>query len=334
MHMKKTTKIIIGIIVAIALILAIYLLLNSKSNFVSNPKTVKVGVSYITSMSVIEDVKNGIISGFKTAGYEDGKNIIFDFQNAQGDNSTNVAIAQKFANSGYDLFIPITTPSSQALANLIKNKPIVFSTVSDPISAGLVKSESSPLGNITGVKDAALYKESLELILKIVPNTKKIGIVYNPGESNSQFSINQLQNYADKMGLEIITAPANNTNEILAAARSIANKIDVFLMTADNTVVSGQEALIKVALENQKPMLAYEQTGVEKGALAALGTNYEKLGERTAEMAVRVIKGENPGNMPIIGVTEANLFINTTTAQKIGVNFSQDLINQAKQIYK
>lgn len=325
--MKKTW---IAILVLVALIIGAWLIFGTKSN----TKTVKIGVSYITSMSAIEDVKNGIIAGFKAAGYEDGKNVIFDFQNAQGDNNTNVAIAQKFANSDYNLFIPITTPSAQALANLIKNKPIVFSTVSDPISAGLVKSESVPGGNITGVKDASLYKESLELIKKIVPNAKKVGIIYNPGESNSQFGINQTKDYAGTMGLEIVTAPANNTNEILAAARSIANKVDVFLMTADNTVVSGQEVLIKVSLETKKPMIAYEQTGVEKGALAAVGSNYEKIGERTAEMAIKVIKGENPANMPIIGVTDANLFLNSITAQKIGITFSQELINQAKQVYK
>jgi putative ABC transport system substrate-binding protein len=325
--MKKTW---IAVLVLVVLIVGAYLVFSPKNN----PKTVRVGVSYITSMSAIEDVKNGIIAGFKTAGYEDGKNVVFDFQNAQGDMSVNTAIAQKFANGDYDLFIPITTPSAQALANLIKIKPIVFSTVSDPISAGLVKSESIPGGNITGVKDTSLYKESLELIKKIVPNAKKVGIIYNPGESNSQFGINQTKDYAGTMGLEIVTAPANNTNEILAAARSIASKVDVFLMTADNTVVSGQEVLIKVALETKKPMIAYEQTGVEKGALAAVGSNYEKIGERTAEMAIKVIKGENPANMPIIGVTDANLFLNSTTAQKIGITFSQELINQAKQIYK
>lgn len=330
--MNKTTKITVGAVIAIVAIWGGYALLNSKSN--TNTKTVKIGVSYITSMSAIDDIKNGIVAGFKTAGYEDGKNVIFDFQNAQGDSSTNVAIAQKFANSDYDLFISITTPSSQALANLIKTKPIVFSAVSDPISAGLLKSEDTPGGNITGTKDVALHKESLDLIKKIYPNVKKVGIIYNPGESNSQFGITQTKNYADTIGIEVITAPANNTNDILGAARSIASKIDVFLMTADNTVLSGQESLIKVALETEKPLIAYEQSGVEKGALAAIGTNYEKLGERAAEMAVSIIMGKNPANMPVVGVMDANLFLNSATAQKIGITFSQDLIGQAKQIYK
>lgn len=326
--MKKTWVIVIAIVVVV---IGAYLLINTRNN---NSKVVRVGISQITSHPGLDSVKRGIYSGFAKAGYTEGKNIVFDFQNAQGDMSINQSIAQKFANGDYDLIIPLSTPSAQAVANLIKERPIVFGAVTDPVSAGLVKSKEKPGGNITGTSDITLIKQQLELLKKIKPDVKKVGIVYNPGEPNTQYGLDQTKQYGEAMGLEFIIAPANNSNEILSAARSIADKVDAFYMTTDNTVLAGQNALIKVAIESKKPLISLDQSGVENGALATLSTNYEKVGERTAEIAVRVLKGEKPGDIPVLGVTDADIFINTTTAQKIGLTFSQDLINQAKQVYK
>lgn len=326
--MKKSWIIVVALVVVI---IGAYLLLSTKNN---NPKVVKVGVSQITSHVGFDTIKNGIIAGFAANGYKEGENIIFDFQNAQGEASINQSIAQKFANGDYDLFIPLGTQTSQAIANLIKDRPIVFAAVTDPITAGLVKSNEKPGGNITGTSDITLYKQQLELLKKIKPDVKKVGLVYNPGEANTQYGLEQTKKYGEAMGLEFVTAPANNSGEILSAARSIVDKVDAFYMLPDNTVLSGQDALIKVAIEAKKPLISLEQSGVEKGALATLSTNYEKLGERTAEIAIKILKGERPGDIPVLGVTDADIFINTTTAQKIGLTFSQDLINQAKQVYK
>lgn len=326
--MKKSWIIVIAIVVVI---IGAYLLLNTKNN---NSKVVKVGVSQIVSHVVFDDIKNGIIAGFAANGYTEGKNIIFDFQNAQGEASINQSIAQKFANGDYDLIMPLGTQASQAVANLIKDRPIVFGAVTDPVTAGLVKSNEKPGGNITGTSDITLYKQQLELLKKIKPDVKKVGLVYNPGEANTQYGLEQTKKYGEPMGLEFVTAPANNTGEVLSAARSIVDKVDAFYMLPDNTVLAGQDALIKVAIESKKPLISIDESGVKNGALATLGTNYKKVGERAAEIAVRVLKGEKPGDIPVLGVTDADIFINTTTAQKIGLTFSQDLINQAKQVYK
>lgn len=321
----------IAVLVIVVVAIGAWTIFGSKN---SSLKTIKVGVSQITSHAVFDDIKAGIIARFAEAGYKEGKNIVFDFQNAQGDNSTNAAIAQKFANSDYDLFMPLGTQASQAVANLVKVKPIVFGAVTDPVTAGLVKSNENPGANITGTSDITLYKEHLELLKKLAPNVKKIGLVYNPGEANAKYGLEQTKKVGEPMGLEFITAPANNSGEVLSAARSIVDKVDAFYILPDNTVIAGQDALIKVAIEAKKPLIALDQSGVEKGALATLGTNYKKVGERTVEVALRVLKGEKPANIPVLGVTDADLFINTTTAQKIGITFSQDQISQAKQVYK
>ena len=298
------------------------------------PKTIKVGVSQLMTHVALDAVRAGVVAGFEKAGYTNGKNIIFDFQNAQGDNSTNAAIAQKFANSDYDLLIPLGTQAAQAVANLVKDRPIVFGAVTDPVGAKLVSTLENPGANITGTNNITLYKQQLELLKKLAPKAKKVGLVYNPAEANSKFGLEQTKTIGEPMGFKFITAVANNTGEVLSAALSIADKVDAFYMLPDNTVIAGQDSLIKVATEAKKPLISITSAGVQQGALASLGTNFEMVGEKTAEVALRVLKGEKPANIPVVKVTDADLFLNTTTAQKIGITFSSDLLGQARQIYQ
>lgn len=325
-------KILIFTLVVIATIGVLIFVARQKSS--KNKKVFRVGISQIISHVGIDAVRNGIVAGFEAKGYKNGENIFFDFQNAQGETSINQSIAGKFANSNYDIFIPIGTQASQALVNLIKDKPIVFASVTDPVTAGLVKSKERPGGNVTGTSDMTLFKEQLELLRKLQPEAKKVGLVYNPSESNSQFSLQETKKYGGELGYEFVTAPANNTGEVMSAARSIVNKVDAFYILADNTVVAGQEALIKVALEAKKPVIAVEQSGVEKGALATIGINYVKLGERTAEMALSVLNGEKTGDMSVLGVKDGDIFINSKTAKVLGITIPEDLLKQAKQIYE
>ncbi|MBY0539523.1 ABC transporter substrate-binding protein [Patescibacteria group bacterium] len=295
---------------------------------------ITVGISQITSHPVFDMVISGIKEGFANAGYVEGETITYDIQNAQGDNSANAAIAQKFASSGYDIFMPLGTPASQAVVNLIKDSPIVFGAVTDPVTAGLVVSNEAPGANVTGTSDITLYREHLELLKKLVPTAKKIGIVYNPGEANARFALEQAQKYAKEFGFEIITAPANTGTEVNQAARSLVSKIDAFYMLPDNTVVAAQESLIKVALDGKKPLISLDESGVEKGALATLGTNYKYVGVRTAEIAIRVLNGEAPAGIPVLGVTDADVFLNTTTAKMLGVTIPGDVLASAKKVYE
>jgi len=299
----------------------------------SQEKVFKIGISQPLSHPGIDIVRDGILAGFEENGYKEGVNVSFDIQNAQGDATVAQSIAQNFSNSDYDLFIPIGTQPSQALVNLIKNKPIVFASVTDPITAGLIESKETNEGNVTGTSDMILFKEQLELLQKLKPEATKVGVVYNPSESNSQFGLQETRKFAEELKLEIVTAPANNTGEVLSAARSLVNKVDAFYVLSDNTVIAAQESLIKVANESKKPLIGVEQGGVEKGALATIGINYFELGKRTAELAIRVLEGENPGSIPVYGVKDGDLYINMKTAQTIGLSIPEDLLQQAKQVY-
>lgn len=297
-------------------------------------RVLKVGIVQPISHPGIDVVRDGILAGFETKGYKNGENIIFDLQNSQGDANIGQSIAQKFANSDYDLFIPIGTGSSQSLANLIKNKPIVFAAVTDPVTAGLLKSKENPGANITGTSDMILFKQQLELLKIIKPDAFKIGVLNNPSESNSKFGLEETKKVAKDLGMEIISVPVSNTNEVLNAARSIVGKVDAFYILSDNTVIAGQDSLIKVALEAKKLLIGVEQGGVEKGAVATVGINYFKLGEKTADLAIRVLNGEEPGKIPVYSVKEGDIFINLKTSNMIGLTISQDLLDQAKEIYR
>jgi putative ABC transport system substrate-binding protein len=297
-------------------------------------QTVKIGISQLVPHVVLDAVREEILTTLSSNGYEQGENLVVDYQNAQGDENVNQSIAQKFAASDYDLFVAITTPSSQALVKAIKDRPIIFAAVSDPLKAELVSSLENPGGNVTGTSDITLYEEQLGLIKKLQPNAKKIGIIYNPSEIAAQSGLEQAQKFGTPLEFEFVTTTVSTTNEVLAAARSLTEKVDVFYIIPDNTVIAGQDALIKVAIEAKKPLFAYEQSGVESGALATLSTNYTALGKKTAEMVIRVLEGKKPGNIAVVGITEADLFVNKKTADAIGLSLPTDLINDAKEVYE
>jgi putative ABC transport system substrate-binding protein len=146
--------------------------------------------------------------------------------------------------------------------------------------------------------------------------------------------LQQAEKYASDLGLEIVTAPVNNTGEVLAAAQSIVGRVDAFYMINDNTVLAGQESLIKISLENKKPLIAIEESGVEMGALATLGTTYSKVGERAAELAIKVINGESPANLSVVDITDSDLFLNKKTALAIGIQLPEDLLGKAVKVYE
>ncbi|MCX8513609.1 MAG: ABC transporter substrate-binding protein [Candidatus Pacebacteria bacterium] len=297
-----------------------------------------MGVSQTASHLVFTQVIDGIREGFRREGYTEGKDIIIDIQNGQGDQNINQAIAQKFSSTkgDYNLFLTLGTGASQAMVNLIKDKPIIFAAVTDPVFAKLVQSNEMPGANVTGTTDVTDYRAQLNLFKRVVPTLKKIGILYNPGEINSISGLKNTEMIAKDLGLEVITTPINNTNDILNSAKSIANKVDGVFILPDNTLLAGQESIMRVMNENKKPVFAFDETGVKVGGLISIGTNYEKLGERSARMAVRVLKGDATATMPVEGAGqgEINLFINQKTADLLGIEIPEDILKQTKQIYK
>jgi putative ABC transport system substrate-binding protein len=230
----------------------------------------------------------------------------------------------------------ITTPVSQAVYKVARGKiPIVFCGVTDPLSAGLVDSwENKPGSGITGTSDRWPYAEQLDLIKSILPLAKRVGFPYNSGEANSQYALTQVVPLAKSRGLTIVPAVAANTNEVRKAVESLAARgVDAIYVSSDNTVMAGFEAVLKVAYERKIPVIVGESANVERGGLATYSVDYRRLGEVTADLVIRVIKGEDPGSIPVQTFQGEELYFNKEAAKKMGVKLPPSLLEKAKKVY-
>jgi putative ABC transport system substrate-binding protein len=296
-------------------------------------KTYRVGIVQVASHPLLDSVRSGFTERMKELGYNEGQNIAYDVQNAQGQPTTAQTIVQKFVSDKDDLIFTIGTSPSQAAAKATTTIPIVFGAITDPVSAGLVKDPSRPGGNITGTSDLSPFADQLKLLLQVAPQVKTIGMVYNPGEANSAFGVEETKKAAAQLGLQIKTAPITSTNEINSSALSLADQVDAFYSGTDNTVVSALESLIKVAEEKKKPLLAADPDSVQRGALITIGVDYKRLGIESANIADKIIKGAAPGSIPVVYGPGSVLAINKAAAQAQGVTIPDDLLKRATNVY-
>jgi putative ABC transport system substrate-binding protein len=295
---------------------------------------VHVAVTAIVEHPALDACRDGIRDELKAAGYEEGKNLKFVYESAQGNPGTAVQIAQIFVGEDPDVIVPISTPSAQAVVAAATEIPIVFTAVTDPLGAKLVPSLENPGGNVTGMSDLSPIAKHLDLIKEITPDAKTIGVTYNPGEANSVTLLNLLKELGAPAGYEIIEAAAPKSSDVLAAAQSLVGKVDVIYVPTDNTIVSALEAVLKVGIDNQIPVYAGDTDSVKRGAIATIGFNYYDVGRQTGQIVVRVLKGEKPGDIPVAGVEITELVVNPGAAEKMGVAIPEAVIAKAKEVVK
>lgn len=291
-----------------------------------------VAVSSIVEHPALDAVKNGVQKALNDAGYTKENGLDWHFQTAQGNTAIASQIARKYIGDKPDVIVAIATPAAQAVVAATKTIPVVFSAVTDPVEAQLVPTWDKSGTNVTGVSDALSLEKQVDLIKQIVPDAKKIGIVYNPGEANSVVVVKRLRELLPESGLTLVEATAPRTVDVGAAARSLVGKVDAIYTNTDNNVVSAYEALVKVGNSAKIPLIASDTDSVERGAIAALGVNYADLGEQTGKIVVRILKGENPGDIPSQTSDKLELFVNTTAAEKQGVVLPDDLIESAAKV--
>lgn len=291
-----------------------------------------VKLSYIVDHPAIDATRDGVIAALKEGGFEDGKTMALEVQSAQGAMTTQVQINEKFVGEAPDLIVAISTPSAQTAMAATKDIPIVFAAVTDPLSAGLVDSFEAPGRNLTGSSDMTPIDKHLALILKILPEAKKIGVIYNGGEANSVAQVEVVKAEADKLGLEIIEATAIQSSAVIDAARSLVGKADAIYVPTDSTVVSAIEAVIKVGQEADLPVIAADTSSVERGAIAALGFNYFDIGHAAGEHAVAILNGTDPATLPVLFIDKLELFVNPASAEKMGVTLPNDLLTTAAKV--
>ncbi|MCQ2600565.1 MAG: ABC transporter substrate-binding protein [Treponema sp.] len=288
-------------------------------------KVVKIGVIQLVEHPALDANYQGFVDGLKEAGYVDGQNIKIDYQNAQGEQANCVTIAQKLINDRSDLIFAIATPAAQAVANLTDEIPIVISSVTDPESAKLVQKNTAPGNNVTGTSDLTPCAAQMQLLKKICPEAKTVGMLFCSSEQNSYFQIALAEKACDELGLKYVEATVSNSNEIQQVVQNLSKKVDVIYSPTDNMIAAGMTLVAQVATENGIPTIVGEEGMVNAGGLATYGLSYYELGKQTAKMAVEVIEGKNPADMPIQYLDKCDLKINEDTAKKLGITIPSNL---------
>ena len=292
-------------------------------------KAIKIGIIQIVEHPALDAARQGFLDTLKANGYVEGTNLTVDYQNAQGDQSILQSIAQKFSSSKLELVLAIATPSAQAMAVATKDIPILITAVTDPVETHLVNSMAKPGTNVSGTTDMNPIKEQFDLMLKLVPTVKKVGIIYNAGEVNSQVQVKLAKKIAADLGLVVVEATVTTSADVLQASQSLVGKVDAIYVPTDNTVVSAAQSVVQVANKNKIPIISGESSVVDKGALGTIGINYGKLGKQTGDMALRILKGEKPQNMAIESQKEFDTVLNQSTIDLLGLKVPQDILSKA-----
>lgn len=291
-----------------------------------------VAVTSIVEHPALDAVRDGVKQALAEAGYTEGKGLKWQYQTAQGNTAIAAQIARKFVGDRPDAIVAIATPSAQAVVAATKDIPVVYSAVTDPVAAQLVPSMDASGTNVTGVSDRLSLERQIELIKKVVPDAKRVGMVYNPGEANSVVVVKAMRELLQQQGMSLVEATAPRTVDVGAAARSLVGKVDVIYTNTDNNVVSAYEALVKVGTDAQVPLIASDTDSVVRGAIAAVGINYRDLGMQTGRMVARILGGENPGLIASETSDNLELFVNPGAAQKQGVTLDEAFVKSATKV--
>lgn len=290
-----------------------------------------VAVSQIVEHPALDACRNGLLAGLKDAGFAEGEDFIFKFQTAQGNPATAAQIARQFVGDEADVLVGIATPSAQALANATKTIPVIFSAVTDPVGAKLLKNMAKPDGNVSGLSDISPVAQHVDVMREIVPGLKTIGVVYNPGEANAVSLVELLKTAADARGLSVAEATASRTAEVSAAAAAVADKSEIIYAMTDNTIASAIAALVAAADAAKTPVFGAatsyvaDENGKPVGAVAAVGFDYFQVGYQTAEYVAGVLRGKSIAEMPARVAKGTDIFINPSAAKKNGVALPKSL---------
>ena len=296
--------------------------------------TTKIGIIQLAEHPALDQAYEGFMDGLKEAGYTE-ENTTFDYQNASNDQSNCATIVDKFVNDGDDLIYAIATPSAQTAAKKTNDIPIIVNAVTDPAASGIVKDNEEPGGNVTGVSDLTPVGKQIELLTQIVPDAKKVAVMYCSSEDNSKIQAEMAEKALDAAGLEWQEATVADSSSIQQVTESLIGKVDVIYIPTDNLLAEGMSAVAQVSNANGIPCIVGESGMVENGGLATYGIDYHKLGEMAAKQAVEILKdGKSPAEMPIeyLDPEDCVLTINKSAAEELGITIPDDLAAKAEMV--
>ena len=284
----------------------------------------RIGISQFITHQSLDATREGFVDELAKQGYIEGENIEIDLQNAQGEQRNLKTISQQLAESS-DVVLAIATPSAQSLANTTQTTPVIFSAVTDPVSAKLVESREHPGGNVTGTSDQSsdAISTQINLIKKVLPKAKTIGILYTQSEPNSVVQKDEAKRLLEEKGFTVVEKTILDSNNVKAAAESLMAEVDMVFVPTDNIISSTMETVKQVSIKHKVPVFGGSTEMIAVGGLYNYGTNYEELGRQTARMLVRVLKGEKPENIAVELPEKLELHTNQEMADALGIDISK-----------
>ena len=327
--MKLVNKIVFSAIAAALL----FGTLSCSKKSANSEKKVKIGIAKIVQHVALDSVEQGIVDYLK----DNGIDAEYDLQNANGDVNTAAQIALKYKDENVDVAVGIATPVALALANSIKDIPVVFGTITDPLGAGLVTTLDHGEGNVTGMSDAIPTEQHIALF-KEIAGIKTLGYIYTSSEANSVSSLELVKNACQKLGLNLVTQSIANSSEVKQAAETIVNRVDGIYLTTDTTVFSALSSLIQVFEKAKKPIFSGDVTGaMNGGCVIASGFNYYKAGRATGEMVLQILNGKKPSELPVRFMTEPedfDLLFDLDSAKNCGIEIPKKYLDTASMIFE
>lgn len=310
-----------------ALVMAILVLLSATA---MADEQIRIGILQFAEHGSLDNCRTGFIEGLAAEGYVEGENVVFDVQNAQADTSIAAQIADIMAGK-YDMICAIATPAAMAAFNAAEDAgiPVIYTAVSDPVSANLANEDGTNPGNITGTSDALPVEAQLKLIRAMMPEATKIGILHTTSETNSDATLALYKELASQYGFEIIDKGISTGADLPMALDALLPQVDCTTNLTDNTVVSYLAVVLEKSQEYGKPVFGSEIEQVELGCVASEGLEYTELGRQTGKMAARVLNGESAADIPYETISNSYLYINPEAMAAYGLTLPDELVDRA-----
>ncbi|HEL1634761.1 TPA: ABC transporter substrate-binding protein [Streptococcus suis] len=299
----------------------------SSSSEQASSDVVKVGVLQYMEHESLTAAREGFVAELEANGYKEDEKLVLDYQNAQGDQANLQTISEQLID-GNDIVLAIATPSAQSLATVSTETPIVFTAVTDPLSADLVESIEKPGGLLTGTSDQAPIDKQVELLGQAVPDAKTVGILYTTSERNSEVQVEQAKELLEKAGYKVVVKGITSSNEVQDATTSLMKDVDALFIPTDNTVASTMTMIGELSVEHKVPVIGGSTDMVDEGGLLTYGTNYEALGRQTAKIAIKIIEGANVSETAVEYPETVSLHVNEEMAQKLGIDTSKLAVSE------
>ena len=308
----------------------------SDSKTADGEKNYTIGISQFAEHGSLDNCREGFLEGLKEEGIEEGKNLNVEYKNSAADMGTASQIASSFVSDKVDLICGIATPSAQTAYNAAMDTDIsvIYTAVTDPKAAELADDKGNPVGEVTGTSDKLPIEAQLKMIRELLPDAKKIGILYTTSEANSVSAIAEYKEKVGDYGFELVEKGITNTSEIALATDDLLSQVDCISNLTDNTVVSALQTVIAAADEKNIPVFGSEIEQVKSGCLASMGIDYIALGKQTGEMAAKILKGESKAEeMPYEVCSGASLYVNTAVADKLNFELDQATVDGAAEVF-